>query len=158
MFRKAIDVIKNNLNEFKDFAFKGNLIQLAIGVVLGGAFGDLIKSFVNNIFMPSISVFSASAKDLEHAGFTHWKVRGILFGQFLADLISFLIIAFAIFLLMVKVIGWVAALTRKAQGPTLPAEPTDKECPYCLMKIPIKAKKCGFCTTVLDLGPVVAGT
>ncbi len=58
---------------------------------------------------------------------------------------------------MVKVIGWIVSLTKKTQGPTIPAEPTDKECPYCLNKIPIKATKCGFCTTILEPGKVPLG-
>lgn len=155
MIKKTVDLLKENLNEFKDFAFKGNLIQLAIGVVLGGAFGKLITSFVDNIFMPLISVFSAN-QDIKDAGFTHWQFRGIKFGQFLGDFVSFVIIALAIFILIVKVVGWIVSLTRKAQGPALPAEPTDKECPYCLMKIPIKARKCGYCTSVLEPGMVPA--
>src|SRR5215212_7352221 len=101
MFGKAVGVLKNNLNEFKEFAFKGNLIQLAIGVVLGGAFGKLITSFVDNLFLPLLSAFGATAKG-GNAGYLAWQVRGIKFGAFLGDLISFLIIALAIFLLMVK--------------------------------------------------------
>jgi large conductance mechanosensitive channel len=142
-----IKFLKANLAEFWEFAFKGNLISLAIGVVLGGAFGALIKSFVDNIFMPIISLFSASPGG---AGYTRWEWRGIHFGVFLGDLISFLIIALAIFVLMVKVVGWLVKLTQKAQPQTKPADPTEKECPLCLMKIPAKAVRCGHCTA--DLG------
>ena len=148
MFGKAMGVLKGNLTEFWEFAFKGNLISLAIGVVLGGAFGKLITSFVDNIFMPLISLVSASPE--KGAGYTTWVWRGVKVGPFLADLISFLIIATAIFLLMVKVVGWIVKLTRKAQGPQAPAEPAEKECPLCLMKIPLKAVRCGYCTADLD--------
>jgi large conductance mechanosensitive channel len=144
MFAKPLNVLKSNLNEFKDFAFKGNLIQLAIGVVLGGAFGKLITSFVDNLFLPLISVFSADA--VKGAGYTQWQWRGIKFGQFLGDLVSFLIVALAIFLLMVKSIGWIVKLSRHQQTQT-PADPTTKTCPFCLNTIPILATRCGFCTS-----------
>lgn len=151
MFGKAIGVLKNNLNEFKEFAFKGNLIQLAIGVVLGGAFGGLIKSFVDNLFLPILSVFGASSEG-GLPGYARWQFRGIRFGQFLADMISFLIIALAIFLLMVKVVGLLSRLTKKPAGTT--DTPVDKECPYCLSKIPLKATKCAHCTSELPALPV----
>jgi large conductance mechanosensitive channel len=142
-----IKFLKANLAEFWEFAFKGNLISLAIGVVLGTAFGKLITSFVNNIFMPLISLFTGKPGQ---AGYERWEWHGIQFGVFVGDLISFLIIALAIFVLMVKVVGWLVKLTQKSQGPATPAEPTEKECPLCLMKIPVKATRCGHCTA--DLG------
>ena len=148
MFARATSFLKSNLNEFYEFAFKGNLIALAIGVVLGGAFGKLITSFVDNVFMPLISAMSASPD--KGAGYTQWQWRGVKFGAFLGDLVSFLIIALAVFLLTVKVVGWIVKLTRKAQPPSAPAEPTEKECPLCLMKIPAKAVRCGHCTADLD--------
>jgi large conductance mechanosensitive channel len=145
MFGKPVAFLKANLTEFWEFAFKGNLIALAIGVVLGGAFGKLISSFVDNIFMPIIALpgklFGSSG-----ASYTQWQWQGIRIGPFIADVISFLIIAAAIFVMMVKVVGWVVKLTRKAA----PADPTEKECPLCLMKIPVKAVRCGHCTA--DLG------
>lgn len=151
MFGRPIKFLKNNLTEFGNFAFKGNLIQLAIGVVLGGAFGTLIKSFVDNVFMPLISVFTKAAGEGE-PGYLKWEWRGIMYGKFVGDLISFLIIALAIFILIVKVVGWIISLTKKATGTqTGPAEPTEKECPLCLMKIPLKAVRCGHCTA--DLPP-----
>ena len=147
MFTKPIAFLKANFTEFWDFAFKGNLISLAIGVVLGGAFGKLITSFVNNIFMPVISLFTGKPG---MPGYERWEWHGIQFGAFIADVISFLIIAAAIFVLMVKVVSWVVKLTRKAP---VPADPTEKECPLCLMKIPAKATRCGHCTADLGGGP-----
>src|SRR3954471_10519384 len=146
MFGKAVGVLKTNLNEFKEFAFKGNLIQLAIGVVLGGAFGKLITSFVDNLFLPVLSVFGADAKNPGHAGYTSWQWRGVKFGPFLGDLISFLIIAVAIFLLMVKVIGWIVKLSARQQAGEAPG-PTTKTCPHCLNTVPLLAARCGFCTS-----------
>jgi large conductance mechanosensitive channel len=150
MFGRATRFLKANLNEFKEFTFKGNLIQLAIGVVLGGAFGNLITSFVKNIFMPLLELVTGGAGK----GGYGWSWKGVQVGAFVGDLISFLIIALAIFLLMVKVIGWIVKLTAKAQGPTKEGEPTEKECPYCLMKVPIKAKRCGHCTS--DIAETIA--
>jgi len=146
MFGKAIGVLKTNLNEFKEFAFKGNLIQLAIGVVLGGAFGKLIASFVDNLFLPALSVFGADPKTAGHAGYMSWEYRGIKFGAFLGDLISFLIIALAIFILMVKVIGWIVKLSARQQSGE-PPSPTTKTCPHCLNTVPLMAARCGFCTS-----------
>src|SRR5256885_2564006 len=144
MFKRAIGVLKGNLNEFKEFAFKGNLVQLAIAVVLGGAFGTLIKSFVDNLFLPLLTVFGAKSES-GLPGYARWEFRGIHFGQFLADLISFLIIALAIFLLMVKVVGWIVKLSKGSET----TAPTEKDCPFCLMKIPVMATKCGHCTADL---------
>ncbi len=147
MFKRAVGVLKSNLDEFKDFAFKGNLLQLAIGVVLGTAFGDVIKSFVDNIFMPLISIFHADAA--KGAGYIHWQFAGVKYGMFLGDLLRFLIIAFAIFLLMVKVIGLIVRLAAKRAAEKEAAAPTEKDCPYCLMKVPYLARKCGHCTSEL---------
>ncbi|HYE18416.1 MAG TPA: large conductance mechanosensitive channel protein MscL [Tepidisphaeraceae bacterium] len=156
MFKRAVGVLKANANEFKEFAFKGNLIQLAIAVVLGGAFGDLIKSFVGNLFTPLLSVFGADPAN-KMAGYASWNWRGINFGLFLADLISFLIIALAIFLLMVKVVGALGRLTVKLKTDGTPSDPTDKECPYCLMKVPYKARRCGHCTSDISDTPGAPG-
>ena len=146
MFGKAVHFLKSNINEFKDFAFKGNLIQLAIGVVLGGAFGKLISSFVDNLFLPLLSVFGADAKNDAAAGYMSWQWRGIKVGAFLGDLISFLIIALAIFILMVKVIGWIVKLSVRQQVEET-AGPTTKTCPHCLNTVPALATRCGFCTS-----------
>jgi len=93
-----------------------------------------------------LSVFGAPGSGVP--GYARWEVRGIHFGQFLADLISFLIVALAIFLLMVKVVGWIARFSKGSQD----VAPTEKECPYCLMKIPVKAIKCAHCTADLNRG------
>jgi large conductance mechanosensitive channel len=159
MFGKAVGVLKSNLTEFKEFAFKGNLIQLAIGVVLGGAFGKLITSFVDNLFLPVLSVFGADPKNPNAAGYMRWQWRGIKFGAFVGDLISFLIISLAIFFLMVKVIGWIVKLSARQQADT-PSTPTTKTCPYCLNTIPLLATRCGFCTSDINetLPPAAASS
>ena len=115
----------------------------------------LVTSFVDNIFMPVISLFSSTPG--RGAGHMRWEWRGVRVGPFLGDLVSFLIVAVAIFLMMVKVVGWIVKLTRKAQAPAAAAEPTEKECPMCLMKIPVKAVRCGHCTSHLEGTAVPAG-
>lgn len=146
--------------EFKEFAMRGNVIDMAVGIVIGAAFGTIIKSLVNDIIMPPIGMllgnvdFSnlfvvlkqgaevfgpyASLADAQAAG-----AVTINYGVFINTIISFLIIAFAIFM----VIRQMNRMKRKEEAP--PAEPTTKECPYCFSVIPIKAVKCAHCTAEL---------
>ena len=146
MLKSTVGFLRGHLTEFWEFAFKGNLISLAIGVVLGGAFATMVKSFVDNIVMPLISLFSSQPGK---PGYLRWEWRGVKVGQFLGDAVTFVIVALVIFLLLVKVIGWIVKLTEKARGPKAPGEPTEKECPLCLMKIPARARRCGYCTSDL---------
>ena len=110
----TIDPTKQALtlfDEFKRFAFKGNVIDLAVGVIIGGAFGKLIESLVKNLLMPLVSVIfggdpEKATKGLESLGFT---IRGVTipFGTFLAEITNFLILAFVLFIFIVKFLGWV---------------------------------------------------
>lgn len=127
--------------EFKAFAFKGNMIDLAVAVVIGAAFGKIIDSLVKNIFMPLISY----AQPKSALGYESWTLGQLKVGLFLSDVVSFLIIAAAVFLVVVKLLGAVM----KRSTPPAPAEPTSKECPYCLSVIPLKARRCGHCTSDL---------
>jgi large conductance mechanosensitive channel len=126
--------------EFKTFAFKGNMIDLAVAVVIGTAFGAVISSLVKNVIMPALSYVLP-----EHAGYTAWKLGRIEIGIFIGEVINFLVIAVAVFLCIVKVMGMIQKLT----APPAPSEPVTKECPYCLSVIPIKASKCAHCTADL---------
>jgi large conductance mechanosensitive channel len=128
-------------DEFKNFAFKGNMIDLAVGVILGAAFGAVVTSMVKNIIMPVISYVTP------HLTFDQWHLGKITIGNFLNDLLNFLIQAVAIFLIVVKVIG--ALMKKAAKPPPPPGEPAVKECPFCLSQIPFKARKCGHCTADL---------
>ena len=143
---KGVQGVRKMLVEFKDFAFKGNMIDLAVGVVLGAAFGTVIKSIVDNIIMPIISYVPGL-----RSGYEHWHLGRITIGRFLADLVSFTLIAFAVFIVIVKLVG---AVMKRVQSKPEPGQPTTKECPKCLSIIPIKAIKCAHCTA--DLDPVVA--
>jgi large conductance mechanosensitive channel len=136
-------VVRNLWQEFKTFAFKGNMIDLAVGVIIGAAFGGVVKSLVDHIFMPLIAAVVPESKGVESLAFT---VRGskVQVGLFLGAVIHFLIVAFAIFLLIVKIVG--AVVKKTASPPPKPGEPTVKECPLCLSEIPIKARRCRYCT------------
>lgn len=130
------------LDEFKAFAFKGNMIDLAIAVVIGGAFGSVVNSLVKNVIMPLVGYVLPGK-----GGYTEWKLGEVMIGAFLGDVVNFLIIAAAVFIAIVKVLGFLMKMKKKEAAP--PAEPTTKECPMCCSTIPIKAKKCGNCTADL---------
>ena len=103
------------IDEFKQFAFKGNVIDLAVGVIIGAAFGKIITALVNDIIMPLIGVLTPG----EH-GYEHWKwvINGkdIPYGAFIAEVMNFLIVALALFVFIVKFLGWLMR-TKKADGP-----------------------------------------
>lgn len=137
--------------EFKEFAMRGNVIDLAVGVIIGAAFGKIVSSFVDDIIMPPIGHL------LGHVNFsdffislngTHYETLAdakkaaaptINYGLFINTVINFLIVAFCVFILVQQVNRW----TKK---PEPAAAPETKECPQCAMSIPIKAKKCPYCT------------
>src|SRR5687767_13332355 len=130
-------------SEFKTFAFKGNLIDLSVAVVLGAAFGAVVNSLVKNIVMPLISYVIPT-----EGGYRAWHIGRIEVGVFLGELLNFAIVALAIFLVMVKVLG---NIVKRVAPPPDPAAPTTKECPFCLSAIPLRAVRCGHCTS--DLTP-----
>jgi len=129
--------------EFKAFIMRGNVIDLAVGVIIGGAFGKIVASLVNDILMPLIGLILGG---VTFSGLA-WKIKdaSINYGMFLQSVVDFLIIATAIFFI-VKAIN---RLQKKPETAPAPAEPTTKECPYCLSTIPIKATRCPHCTSQL---------
>jgi large conductance mechanosensitive channel len=147
-------MVRNLWGEFKTFAFKGNMIDLAVGVIIGAAFGTVVKSLVDHIIMPLIGTIAPDAKGVEGLSVT---IRGskIQYGMFLGALINFLIIALAVFTIIVKIVG---AVVKKTSGPPpAPGEPTVKECPLCLSEIPIRARRCKYCAADLEVeGAMVA--
>jgi len=130
--------------EFKQFAFKGNMIDLAVGVIIGAAFGQVVTSLVNHILMPLLAAAGAGGQGYEKWSFTLHGSE-IKVGLFLGALVNFFIVAAVIFLIIVKMLGSVM----KRVTPPGPSEPTQKECPLCLSTIPIKARKCSHCTADL---------
>ena len=137
------------IKEFKSFAMRGNAVDMAVGIIIGAAFGKIISSLVSDILMPPIGVlvggvdFSSLSIVIKEASAEQAAVV-IKYGVFINYLIDFIIVAFAIFLL-IKAMN---RLTKKSEAP--PEKPTTKECPECLMTIPINAKKCGHCASVLE--------
>jgi large conductance mechanosensitive channel len=141
--------------EFKTFIMRGNVLDLAIGVIIGGAFGAIVTSLVKDIIMPPIGLllgnvnFSGLFIDLSGKGYptleaaTKDNAAVIAYGNFFNTLINFLIIAIVIFL----VVKAVNRLT--APRPVPPPPPSTKECPYCISTIPIKASRCPNCTSQL---------
>jgi len=142
------------LREFKEFAMRGNVIDLAIAVIIGGAFGKIITSFVEDVLMPPIGLalgnvdFSnlfINLSDKDYPSVAAAKAAGaatLNYGMFFNHVINFLIIAFAIFLLIKQI--------NRMQKPAPAAAPTTKECPHCFSSIPLKATRCPHCTSNLN--------
>jgi large conductance mechanosensitive channel len=141
-------------SEFKKFAMRGNVMDLAVGVIIGAAFGKVVASLVDDIIMPPIGKLLGHVDFSQlflNLGATHYdtlaaaKAAGaptVNYGLFFNTIINFLIVALAVFLLVQQVNRW----TRK---PEPVVAPTTKDCPQCAMAIPLAAKKCGHCTTQL---------
>ena len=141
------------LKEFKDFAMRGNVFDMAIGIIIGAAFGAIVTSFVDDLLMPPIGMLLGgvdftnlfiSLDGQQYASLAEAQLVGaatINYGLFLSTVIDFLIVAFFIFLL-------VRQINRlKAEPEEAPAEPTTKDCPYCATEIPIQATRCPYCTS-----------
>jgi large conductance mechanosensitive channel len=132
------------LQEFKSFALKGNVVDLAVAVIIGAAFGKIVDSLVKHIIMPLISILMPAGQ-----GYTTWAVtiagKEIPYGLFLGEVLNFIVVALAIFLFIVKFLGWIMR-TKKEEA----AAPTTKECPYCLSAISLKATRCAHCTSQVE--------
>jgi len=150
------------LKEFKEFAMRGNVIDMAVGIIIGAAFGTIVNSLVQDVLMPPIGLLLGNV-DFSNifAVIKEGKVPGpyssiaaakaagavtINFGVFVNTLISFILIAFAVFLL----VRTINKLRRQEEAP--PPVPTTKECTYCFSSIPIKATRCPNCTSELKAG------
>jgi large conductance mechanosensitive channel len=147
------------LKEFRDFAVRGNVIDLAVGVIIGGAFGTIVKSLVDDVIMPPVglAVGNVDFADLyfllkpgekaaaPYASLAEAQAAGAVtmnYGSFINNVITFLIIAFAVFLL-------VRAINRLHRTPPVDAAPVEKPCTYCTMAIPVAATRCPHCTAEL---------
>ena len=139
------------LKEFKEFAMKGNVLDMAIGVIIGGAFGKIVTSLVSDVLMPPLGLvlgkvdFSSLFLNLSgtpQASLAAAKAAGaptVNYGVFLQTVLDFIIIAFVIFMLVKQV--------NRLKTPAAPSAPTTKDCPLCLSTIPIRATKCAHCTS-----------
>lgn len=143
------------LKEFKEFALKGNMIDLAVGVIIGGAFNSLVTSLVDNIIMPVISIFTGkidfsnmflSLDGKEYDTLAQAQKAGaatLNYGTFITGLLNFIIMAFVVFLL-------VRAMNKLRTHNEVPQEATTKICPHCKSEIHIDADRCPHCTSKLD--------
>jgi len=148
------------LKEFKEFALRGNVVDMAVGIIIGAAFSAIVKSLVDGVIMPPIGLLlggvdfanlfillragSPAGPYTSLAGAQAAGAVTINYGVFINAVISFLIVAFVVFLL----IRTINQLQKQEEAP--PAEPTTKECSYCLSTIPIKATRCAHCTSELS--------
>ena len=142
------------LKEFKEFAMRGNVLDMAVGIIIGAAFGQIVSSFVQDIMMPPIgrlvghvdfSNLFVSLSGTHYDTIAAAKTAGaatLNYGVFLNTVINFLIVAFAVFLLVRQV-------NRLVVKPAPAAAPTTRDCPYCLSTVPLKATKCAHCTSEL---------
>ena len=150
------------LKEFKNFAFKGNMMDLAVGMIIGAAFTGLVNSVVGNLIMPIISIFTGgidfnnmylalndNARAVQAAGgdLAAAKAAGAVFayGTFITDFVQFLILAFVVFML-IRSMNKLMQLGKKEEE----ANPTTKACPFCKSEIAIEATRCPHCTSELD--------
>ena len=130
------------LKEFKEFVMRGNVLDLAVAVIIGGAFKAIISSLVSDILMPLIGLVMGG---VDFAGLSFYVGDAVVsYGMFIQAIVDFIVIAFVIFMI-VKV----ANKTKKEEPAPAPAEPTTKECPYCFTEISIKATRCPNCTSEL---------
>ena len=134
--------MKKFLVEFKEFALRGNVVSLAVGVIVGGAFQGVVTSLTTNILSPIIGLFTG--RNFDALQLDIWGVA-ITYGAFLTSLINFLIMAFVVFLL-VRLMNKLMALGKKETPPPAPAT---HKCPYCVSDIPLQATRCPACTSQL---------
>ncbi|MGZ9585506.1 large-conductance mechanosensitive channel protein MscL [Paenibacillus marinisediminis] len=152
--------IRSLATEFKEFAMRGNVIDLAVGVIIGTAFNKIVTSIVNDLIMPPIGylIGNVDFKDLFYAldgsdvatlaDAQAKNIPVIAYGNFISVLIDFLLIALSVFFL-VKVVNMLNR-SRTKDEPAVQAEPTTKKCPYCITEIAIEATRCPHCTSTLE--------
>ncbi len=145
--------------EFKEFAMRGNVIDMAVGIVIGTAFGTIVKSLVSDIIMPPIGLLlgkvdftnlfavlkTGTKAAAPYTSLTEAQAAGavtINYGMFINTIINFIIVALAIFMV-------IRSMNKFKKPEAIPAEPTTKDCPYCLISVPIKATRCPHCTSEL---------
>jgi large conductance mechanosensitive channel len=137
--------------DFKKFILRGNVVDLAVAVVIGAAFGAIVTGFVSDIIQPLINGLTGSGKGNAVQGVAHLDTlnRHFIFpwGDFVSKAISFLVIAFVVFFFVVQPIN---RLTARANRNKVSPEPTTKKCPECFSEVPKQATRCAFCTTKLQ--------
>ena len=139
--------MKKFINEFKAFISRGNVMDMAVGIIIGGAFTAIVTSLVNDIINPILGVFGG--KDFSQLSIPLNGDAALNYGNFIAAIINFLIMALIVFVMM-KVMNGFAEKMKKPEEPKKEEAPTTKKCPYCLSEIPLAATRCAHCTSVLE--------
>lgn len=139
--------MKKFFKEFKDFISRGNVMDMAVGIIIGGAFTSIVNSLVNDIINPLIGMIGGT--DLTAYVLVLNDEATLNYGSFLTAIINFLIMALVVFLLIKFINGLSKALTRKKKDEA-PAAPTTKVCPFCKSEINIEASRCPHCTSELN--------
>lgn len=136
-------MIKNFFNEFKKFAMRGNVMDMAVGIIIGAAFGKIVDSMVKDIIMPPIGLLLGKV-DFSDLKLVLADNVSVNYGIFINNVISFIIVAFAVFIL-IKAVNKLQEKMIKEEA----AAPTTKKCPYCCEEIPLEATRCPHCTSEL---------
>lgn len=133
------------LKGFKEFILRGNVVDMAVGIVIGASFGTVVTGLVKDLLTPLIAAI-VKAPDFSNLSFT-LNGSQFLYGDFINALIAFIIVSVAVYFFVVVPINMLIAKTKKSP---VPLDPTTKKCPDCLSEVPINAKKCAFCTSVIN--------
>jgi len=141
--------LKKFFTEFRDFALRGNVLNLAVGVIIGAAFQNIVTSLTTNILSPVIGLFTG--KDFSQWQITIFGDVHIAYGAFFASVINFIIMAFVVFLI-VKAVTKIVSINKK---PEADKEPTTQKCPFCMTEIDINATRCPACTSLLKTKQLV---
>ena len=139
--------MKKFMDEFKAFISRGNVMDMAVGIIIGGAFTAIVTSLVNDIINPILGVFGG--KDFSKLSIPLKGEAVLNYGNFIASILNFLIMAFIVFMIM-KVMNGFFEKMKKKEEPAEEEAPTTKKCPYCLSEIPLEATRCAHCTSILE--------
>lgn len=136
--------MKKFLEEFKKFIMRGNVMDMAVGIIIGGAFTSIVSSLVSDIINPIIGLFGGM--NFDQLSVTLFDKTTLYYGKFLTAVINFLIMAFVVFLLLKTINSAASRLSKKEE----PKKPTTKKCPFCKSEIALDATRCPHCTSILD--------
>ena len=139
--------MKKFMDEFKAFISRGNVMDMAVGIIIGGAFTGIVTSLVNDIINPILGVFGG--KDFSQYSIPLNGEAALNYGNFIAAILNFLIMAFIVFMIMKVMNGFAEKMKKKEESAEAPV-PTTKKCPYCLSEIPLEATRCAHCTSILE--------
>lgn len=140
------------VNEFKTFILRGNVVDLAVGVVIGAAFTGVVTSFTKDLLTPLIAIPKSQASPVNFQDL-FFSIGGskFMYGDFINALFNFLLLAFVVFFFVVRPVNWL--MTRRKTETAV--EPTTRECPFCVSSIPVRATRCAFCTADVTQTPTV---